>query len=143
MSKMTWARRLRDDRGAAAVEFAIMSIALMILLVGMMETARVVWVVQSLDRATQNVARSRFANTSITNAALATQLVSSLSETGLNNAAESCVSPTSADGLIACVQTETVDGADYLTIKAEYRWEALIPFVPAKATLSRYSRVPL
>lgn len=135
-------RRFRDDQGAAAVEFAIMSIALVILLVGMMEISRVVWVIQSMDRATQNAARSRFADSTVSDSTLANQLITSLAETGLGGATASCTSPTTPNELIACVQAETVDGADYLTIKAEYLWESLIPFVPTTVTLSRYSRVP-
>lgn len=131
----------RDDRGIAAVEFAILGIVLIMLVVGVMEVARVVWVLQTLDRATQETARYQYGAV-VSNAALQTKLQDNLTAYGLGGSVGSCAAPTAANQTNACVKAETVAGAPYLTIQAQYLWESMIPLVPSTVTLTRMSRVP-
>lgn len=120
----------------------MLSIVLIILLVGAMEVARVVWVIHTLDRATQESARYRYTDTAMANATLQTTLQGKLTTYGMDGSVGSCSEPTTVGLVHACVQDETVSGASYVAVQAQYRWEALIPFVPATATLTRTSRVP-
>ncbi|GEM_PF-3658998 len=135
-------RFYRNDRGIAAVEFAMLGIVLIMLVMGVMEIARVVWVIQTMDKATQDTARYRYTDSSITNASLQAKLQTNLNAYGLSGSVASCTSPTAAEQINACVQAETISGANYLTVQAQYRWESLIPFVPYTTTLTRTSRVP-
>jgi hypothetical protein len=106
-----------------------------------MEVARVVWVLQSLDRATQNTARYRF--TTVTdNTALQTYLQGQLTTAGLNDSQGSCAAPTASHPLTACVVDEAISGNNYITVRAQYYWQSLIPFISSTATLNRESRVP-
>lgn len=121
-------RLLACAGGAVAVEFAMISLVLLTALLGVFEAGRAMWVVHTLQRATEDAARLAF--TGATDA----QIDAAVSE-GLADLDE--------DSVGKSIAAETVDGVSYKTITASFDFKPLLPLIPIEATITRRSRVPL
>lgn len=113
--------------GAVGVEFAMISVVLIMALMGVVEIGRAVWVVQTLERAAQNAAR--YAYTGVTDAEIEARVDEALIDLDPSVVTKS-------------VTPETVDGIAYKTIRVSYAFEPLVPMVPIEATIARSARVP-
>lgn len=114
--------------GAAAVEFAMISWVLLMALLGVMEAGRAMWVVHTLQRATEDGARLAF--TGATDAEIEAKVTEGLADLD-------------EDSLSKSIAPETVDGVSYKTITASFAFKPIIPLIPIDATITRRSRVPL
>lgn len=113
--------------GAAGVEFAMISVVLIVTVVGAIEIGRAVGVAHTLERATQEAAR--YAYTGATDAEIEAKVVENL--TGIDSTA-----------VTRSIALETVDGATYKTIQASYVFQSVLPVVPINGTITRRTRVP-
>lgn len=123
-------RRLRhDSTGTTAVEFALLLPVMLMLLMGVLEFGRALWLRQDMQFAVEEAARYALAEDTATTAAISAKASSRLAAVG----------PVGA----AIVVTTTVD-ADAVTIVATSDFATVVPGLlpPGTATLSARARLP-
>lgn len=131
---MNWRRcirRLAAHRGgAAAIEAAFVLPAMAIIVIGIMETGRAMWIQNTLQYAVDETARMVMRETTTyTDAEL---------ETAVKNAAAGLDS----DAVAVAVTNETVNGADFRTVTASVTHNWLIPLPLDNITLQARGRIP-
>jgi len=131
MTVHRWVRRLAAHRGgAAAIEAAFVLPAMAIVVLGVMETGRAMWIQNTLQYAVDETARMVMRETTTyTDAEL---------QTAVRNAAAGVGSA----AITVTVATETLGGNDYRSITASIAHNWLIPLPIADITLSARGRVP-
>ena len=130
MTKAFWARLAACQRGTAAIEFAIVSVVLIGLCIGIVDFGRTLYVKNQLSYLADQATRSVLINPAVTNAELETQLSADFSA---GNAGD----------LTVTVVPETVDGTDYRVITVGYPMTLFVPnLVSENLDLSFTRRVP-
>jgi Flp pilus assembly protein TadG len=128
MGRSLW----RCRGGATAVEFAFVGPVFLIMVLGIVELGRAMWIKNTLQFAVEETSRYAMMNPSAGTSTLetyaGTKIVGSTVLTSGNFSAS----------------TETVSGTTYVIITGSYAFESLVPLVPIPAvTLSARSRVPV
>ena len=120
----------RDQRGAAAVEFSIISVVLVALLIGIVDFGRTLYIKNQLSFLADRAARSVLLNSAVTNADLETTIRSEF-DAG------------TSDDLIVSIATETVALDTYRVVTITYPVTLFVPnIVPDAFLLSVTRRVP-
>ena len=119
------------ESGAAAVEFALVALALILVAIGTIEFGRGLQLRNELSFAADFGARKVLLDPSV-------------SETVIEDAIRSALIQAQPDLLTVTLGTETADGAEYRTISVAYPLTLTIPGVTGETlTLSVSRRVPL
>lgn len=117
--------------GATAVEFAIIAPVFLAMVLGTVELGRVMWIKGSIQFAVEEASRYAMVNTSVSMSELQTYAGNQL--LGID-----------AADVTFLAQTESADGANFVSITGTYNFSVLVPIVPLPdVTLSAKSRVPL
>ena len=127
-------RRIRrSQRGATAVEFALVAPIFLIMVIGVFELGRAMWIRASMQYAVEETTRYAIVNTSATTSALATYAASAYSSSGIN-----------ISGATFSATQATTSGITYVTITGSYDFSVIVPLVPIPdITLSAKSRIPV
>jgi len=127
-------RKLRGSRrGATAVEFALVAPIFLIMVIGVFELGRAMWIRASMQYAVEETTRFAIVNTSATTAALATYASTAYSSSGIN-----------ITGATFSATQATTGGITYVTITGSYDFSVIVPLVPIpNVTLSAKSRIPI
>lgn len=122
---------IRHRRGTAAVEFGFTAPMVIIALVGCIELGRAFWIRTALQFAAEETARYAMVHADADDAALVSH-------------AQSRLFGLSGDEVAFSVSRETVDGADFVSIKGDYDFDFLANLIPmAATTLSGAARASL
>jgi len=127
-------RNLRRSRcGATAVEFAMVAPVFLIMVIGVFELGRAMWIRASMQYAVEETTRFAIVNTSATTSALATYASTAYSSSGINIA-----------GATFSATQATTSGITYVTISGSYDFSVIVPLVPIPdVTLTAKSRIPV
>lgn len=119
--------------GATAVEFAIVAPVFLIMVIGIFEISRALWIKGSMQYAVEETARYAIVNTSTDTTTLATYAQSKFSDSGV-----------SAPGISFTAAQDTTGSIDYVTISASYNFQVIVTLVPfPDVTLTAKARIPL
>lgn len=129
-----WPRRLGGcRRGATAVEFGLLLPAYLIMVLGVVEVGRALWIKSSLQFACEEAARYAIVNTSASTTTVAAYALTRLTNTGI-----------STTGVTFTVTPDTTGSVNFMTVSATYNFTVLARIVPMPdVTLNAKSRVPL
>jgi Flp pilus assembly protein TadG len=126
-------RLWRNQRGATAVEFALVAPIFLIMAFGVVEMARAMFIKSALQFAVEETSRYALVNTSVSTTTLSTYANTSLSNSGAN-----------ITGASFSVVQETTGSRTFMSITGTYNFTVLVPLVPIPdVTLSAKSRVPV
>ena len=127
-------RRLAGSRrGATAVEFAMVAPIFIIMVAGVFEMGRAMWIKSSMQYAVEETTRYAIVNTSASTSTLATYASTAYSSSG-----------NSISGATFAATQTTVSGITYISITGSYDFTVIIPLVPfPDVTLSAKSRIPI
>jgi Flp pilus assembly protein TadG len=117
--------RRRDDRGAAALEFALVVVPLMLILGGIVNFGVLFSQKLALDNAVRQAARAAVVDTSST--AVANEAVTAFNDTAI---ARGGVSPTIS--IVSTQATNTCEGSDFgdrITVTGNFQATFLFPWV--------------
>lgn len=121
----------RDDRGAAAVEFALVAPIFLMFVLALIDFGRVYWIKSTLQYAVEQASRYAMVNPSTTNSALVSY-------------AKSQTNGLDPSGVTFNATDSTVGGTAFKTITASYTYTFSIPFVTlTDAVLSAKSSAPV
>lgn len=124
-------RLFRQRRGAAAIEFAFVSVPLVLLAVGTVDFGRTLFAQNSLSYAADVGARLIF-------------LDNTVADTDVEAAVTEAFSGGPEAGLNVALGTASESGTNFRTIQLTYEVDLLTPFViPGEIVLSHDRRVPL
>ena len=119
-----------QTQGAATVEFAMVLPAMLIGILGIMETGRLVWVQNSLQFAAEEAGRFAMVNATASSAVLTTRVINKLA--GVN-----------PDSVTVVVTPDAVGGVNFVRIDATTTFQFLSGLLPVGSiTLTGRSRVP-
>ncbi|TCS64018.1 TadE/TadG family type IV pilus assembly protein [Varunaivibrio sulfuroxidans] len=125
------AEKTADNRGATAVEFALVAPVFLMFVLGLVDFGRVYWIKSTMQYAVEQTARYAMVNPTATNTTLTTYAVSQVN--GLD-----------PSGITFNAADSTVSGTAFKTITASYTYTFSIPFVTlADAVLSAKSSAPV
>lgn len=120
-----------DRSGATAVEFALALPVFLTLIFGVMEFSRILWSEHALSLATEEATRFALVNPTASSSTIE-QVVR-----------DHIVTIDKGDVTVTVVQ-ETLDGINFLTVRAQYPFQSLMPYTPfGTFTLQGQSRIPL
>jgi len=120
-------------RGATAVEFAMVAPIFIIMVAGVFEMGRAMWIKSSMQYAVEETTRYAIVNTSASTSTLATYASTAYSSSG-----------NSISGATFAATQTTVSGRTYILITGSYDFTVIIPLVPfPDVTLSARSRIPI
>ena len=120
-----------DCRGTAAIQFAFILPAFLLLILGTIDVGRVIWTQNALQFASEEAGRYAMTHVSATNP----QLVAFTRERLVAFA---------ADDVSVIATNDTVGGVTFVTISLSYDIDLMTPFVSfATISLSGRTRVPL
>ncbi|WP_342236293.1 TadE/TadG family type IV pilus assembly protein [Inquilinus sp. OTU3971] len=123
-------RLLRNQTGAAAVEFAIIGMALIVLMLGLIEVGRGLYLRNALAQAVDVGARNALVHADMTDTALEDQV-------------RAAFTGSEPDLLQVTVGTETVDGITFRTVALSYPLTLLVPgLAGTSTTLGMTRRIP-
>jgi len=126
-------RFIATRRGATAVEFALIAPIFLILVFGIFEMSRAMWIKAALQFAVEEAARYAIVNSSATTSTLVTYAQTQFTNSGL-----------SAVGVTFTATQDTVSSVNYMSVTGSYSFSVLVPIVPIPdVTLNSKSRVPL
>ena len=122
----------RHSGGTAAIEFAIIAPVFLIMVLGIIEMGRAMWIKNTLQFAVEETTRYAMVNPSADTAPL---------ETYAGNQVFGATVVTSGN---FSATTESSGGVTYVVVTGTYAFESLIPLIPLPdITLSAKSRVPV
>lgn len=104
-----------DERGVAAMEFALVSIAFLTVLFGIIQSSHMLWVYNGLRNATEVVSRQALTNEDLTETELEDMAKDTLREYMI-----------SADGLVLAQESVTQNGVEFNELTATYAYTPLI-----------------
>ena len=120
-------------RGATAVEFGILLPTYLIMVLGVVEVGRALWIKSSLQFACEKAARYAIVNTSASTSTVANYALTRLANTGINTT-----------GVTFSAVQDTTGSVTFVTISGTYNFTVLVNIVPMPdVTLTAISRVPL
>ena len=131
MTGRTLLRHLADERGAAAVEFALIAVPLILLMIGTVDFGRVLYTRNNMIAAADVGARVIL-------------LDNDASASAVTDAAKRHFLAAPADELSVSLGTASGNGVDFRTISLEHEIELITPLiVVSRITLDHTRRVPL
>jgi len=120
-------------RGATAVEFAMVAPIFIIMVAGVFEMGRAMWIKSSMQYAVEETTRYAIVNTGATTSTLATYASTAYTSSG-----------NSISGATFAATQTTTSGVTYISVTGSYSFSVIIPLVPfPDVTLSAKSRVPI
>lgn len=119
-----------NDRGAAAVEFALIFPVFIMFVLGIIDFGRIYWIKSSMQFVVEQSTRHAMVNTSITEAALETYAYAQ--QTGV-----------SASGAVFDADIDDSGAINYMTITGTYSFTFLTPLVGTTLTLDAKSVTPI
>jgi Flp pilus assembly protein TadG len=124
--------RLRKNRwGATAVEFALVFPVFIVMVAGIVELSRAMWIKATLQFAIEQTARHAVVNTSLTTDELETYAATQLPSL-------------SGDDITFTATSTSTGGFDYVTLSASYSFTTVIPIVDIPTiALNASTRVPI
>lgn len=127
-------RLLVSRCGATAVEFALIAPIFLIMVIGIFEMGRAMWIKSSMQFAVEEASRYAIVNPTATTSTLETQATTALTDMGVG-----------FSGDVTFTATEIVSGSrTFKQILGSYSFTVLVPLVPfPDVTLSAKSRVPV
>lgn len=127
-----WVRALANNcAGSTAAEFGMAIPIFLLFVFGTVEIGRFMWSEHALNYAADQAARFALANPSATNGDVKTY-------------AESQVVTVKGSEVTVTVNTEMLDGINYLNVTVSYPFESILPYLQlGPFTLTRVSRIPL
>ncbi len=130
----TLIKRLRRTRaGATAVEFAFVAPLFLIMVLGVIEMSRAMWIKSTMQFAVDETARFVIVNTSASSTTLETYAQTTLTDTGMDST-----------GMTFDAASATISTVTFVTITATYNFTVLIGYVPfPDITLTASSRIPI
>lgn len=124
---------LASRRGATAVEFALVIPIVLIMVAGIFEMGRAMWIKATMQFVVEETTRYAIVNSAATDAQLITVATGYLNDSGLD------ITLTWATPF-----TEVVGTITYIDVTATYAFSAVIPLVPlSNITLTAKSRLPI
>jgi Flp pilus assembly protein TadG len=125
-------QRLRKNRwGATAVEFALVFPVFIVMVAGIVELSRAMWIKATLQFAIEQTARHAVVNTSLTTDELETYAATQLPSL-------------SGDDITFAATSTSFGGFDYITLTASYSFTTVIPIVDIPPiALNASTRVPI
>lgn len=124
----------RNKDGAAAVDFAIISMVFILCVLGIIEFGRMFYMRGKLAFAADNAARYVLMKTTSTETASNNDILTE-AKAALND-------PTLAEKVVLVTGSETKDGVTYRTLKLTYSMPLYIPGFGSGVTLSQYRKTP-
>ena len=122
---------LRNQAGAAAVEFAFIGLALMALMLGLIEVGRGLYLRNALAQAVDVGARNALVHADMTDTALEDQV-------------RAAFTGTQPDLLQVTIGTETVDGIAFRTVALSYPLTLFVPGLAGNSiSLGMTRRIPI
>lgn len=127
-------RRLRPCRkGTAAIEFAFVAPIFIIMIMGIFEIGRAMWIKATMQYALEETARYAIVNASASTSSLEAYAESKISGVFVDGAAVTVSASTSISG-----------GVTYMLITASYTFTVLVPIVKIPSvTLQARSQIPI
>ena len=127
-------RLLSSRGGATAVEFALVAPILLIMIFGIVELGRALWIKSSMQFAVEEATRFAIVNPTATTSTLESQATLALTDMGVG-----------FSGDVTFTASEIVSGSrTFKQILGSYSFTVLVPLVPIPdVTLSAKSRVPV
>lgn len=127
------ARLRRCRRGTAAIEFAFVAPVFLIMVMGIFEMGRAMWIKATMQYALEETARYAIVNASASTATLESYAAAKISGIFINSGAVTVSASTSISG-----------GVTYMLITASYPFNTLVPIVKLPSvTLQARSQIPL
>jgi len=126
-------RFINSRKGATAVEFALIAPVFLIMVIGVFELGRAMWIKASMQYAVEETTRYAIVNTGASTSTLAAYAQSAYSSSGIN-----------ITGATFNASQATSGGKTYVTITGSFNFSVLVPIVPMPdVTLSAKSRIPI
>ncbi len=123
----------RSRCGATAVEFALVAPIFLIMVIGVFELGRAMWIKASMQYAVEETTRYAIVNTSATTSTLATYASTAFTSSGI-----------SITGVTFSATEATTGGITYMSITGSYDFSVIVPLVPIPdITISAKSRIPI
>jgi Flp pilus assembly protein TadG len=120
-------------RGTAAIEFAFVAPVFIILVMGIFEMGRAMWIKATMQYALEETARYAVVNTSVSTATLEAYAASRISGIFVNSGSVSVSATTSISA-----------GTTYVLLTASYSFNTLVPIVKIPSvTLQARSQIPV
>ena len=124
-------RTLFDRSATAAVEFAMTAPALLLFLLGIVESGRALWTGSVLQFATEQASRYALANPTAT-------------DSQITSVATGQLPSVDSTKVTITITRDSVNGVNFLTVNASYSFAPVSSFIPlGTIPLSGQSRVPL
>jgi Flp pilus assembly protein TadG len=124
----------RNKEGAAAVDFAIVSMVFILCVLGIIEFGRVFYMKNKLafaaDKAARFVLLKSYSSKTATTSEILTEAKAALFDATL------------ADKVVLETGSETADGVTYITLKLSYSMPLYIPGFGGGFSLSQYRKTP-
>ncbi|MEG3617949.1 TadE/TadG family type IV pilus assembly protein [Magnetovibrio sp. PR-2] len=128
--KNTFTKWRRCKKGATAVEIALLAPALFLMVYGVIETGRALWISNTLQRAAESATRYAVVNSDASDAQITTQ--AQTDATGMNSG-----------DLTVNVTHDATGGVNFVTVEVTFDFSVMSGVVPIDdVTLSGRSRVP-
>jgi Flp pilus assembly protein TadG len=122
----------RSPRAATAVEFALVTPVFLIMVIGIFEMSRAMWIKSSMQYAAEETTRYAIVNSSATTTDLEAYATTALSNSGMKISGASFIATLTVSGTITFIQ-----------VTGTYSFSSLVPLVPfPDVTLSVKSRIP-
>ncbi len=119
-------------KAATAVEFALVAPVFLMMVIGIFEMSRAMWIKSSMQFAVEETTRHAIVNSSATASDLAAYALSELGSSGMNLSGASFSATLTVSGTIT-----------YVDIQGSYVFSSMVPLVPfPDVTLTAKSRVP-
>jgi Flp pilus assembly protein TadG len=125
---------LRNKEGAAAVDFAIVSMVFIFCVLGVIEFGRVLYMKNKLAFAADSAARLVLMKSSGTDTATTSEILIEAKSVLHNREL--------VENVVLETGSETADGVTYLTLKLSYSMPLYIPGFGSGVTLSQYRKTP-
>ena len=115
------------------MEFALIAPVFLIMVIGVFELGRAMWIKASMQYAVEETTRYAIVNTGASTSTLAAYAQSAYSSSGIN-----------ITGATFNASQATSGGKTYVTITGSFNFSVLVPIVPMPdVTLSAKSRIPI
>lgn len=126
-------RLARTRAGATAVEFAFVAPLFLVMVLGVIEMSRAMWIKSTMQFAVDETARFVIVNTSASTTTLETYAQTAVTDTGMGST-----------GMTFSASSATTSDGTFITISATYDFSVLIGYVPfPDITLTASSRIPI
>jgi len=124
----------REEKGATAVEFGMVSLLFLTFLFGVVEMGRVFWTWNTLQYAIEDTARYAIVHVTATNSDLVAYAASSMAGISADTSR-----------LTVTTANTTISGIQFIEVSGTYAYRSMVPFLPAainSINLTAQARIP-